>query len=142
MNTTTASNATSRTDIGLAILRIVVGSVFAAHGAQKLFVYGLAGVTGAFEGMGVPLANIVAPAITMIEFVGGLALVLGLFTPIVGLLLGADMAGALFLVHLSSGFFLPNGIEFVLVLGSVVLLFVLTGPGAYSVDAIRARRRS
>jgi putative oxidoreductase len=138
----TSSTSTTRTDIALAILRVAAGSVFAAHGAQKLFIYGIAGVTGAFEGMGIPLASVVAPAIAIIEFVGGLALMLGLFTPMAALLLGADMAGALFLVHLSAGFFLPNGIEFVLVLGSIALFFVLSGPGAYSIDAFRARRRS
>jgi putative oxidoreductase len=137
----TATN-TTRADIGLAILRVVAGSVFAAHGAQKLFVYGLAGVTGAFEGMGVPLANLVAPVVSGVEFLGGIALAIGLFTPVVGLLLGAVMASALFIVHLAAGFFLPNGIEFVLVLGSIALLFVLTGPGAYSVDALRAQRRN
>ena len=138
----TSTTAPSRTDIALAAVRIVTGGILAAHGAQKLFIYGIAGVTGAFEGMGVPMAGVLAPIVTGIEFLGGIALVLGLFTPIAGLLLAAVMAGAFFQVHLAAGFFLPNGVEFVLVLGTAALAFASAGPGHYSLDALRARRRN
>jgi putative oxidoreductase len=127
---------------GLAILRAVVGVVFVAHGAQKLFVYGLPGVTGAFEGMGVPMAGLVGPVVAFLEFAGGLALIAGLLTRVAAAGLAATMLGAMVLVHLPAGFFLPNGVEFVLTLFGAALVLAVTGAGAWSVDARIARSGS
>ncbi len=126
----------------LAILRSVVGVVFAAHGAQKLFVYGLTGVSAGFEGMGIPLASVVGPGVAILEFVGGLALVAGLLTRLTAAGLAAIMLGAMVLVHLPAGFFLPNGVEFVLVLFGASVVLALTGAGAWSVDARLAQREA
>ncbi len=136
----TLSISTQRLNLGLTILRTILGVVFFAHGAQKLFVYGLDGVAGAFAGMGVPLAEIAGPAVAFVEFLGGLALILGLFTRFAGLAVAAVMLGAMLLVHLPQGFFAPGGVEFVLTLFAGALAVALTGPGAYSVDAVLARR--
>jgi putative oxidoreductase len=140
-----AINGTSivpqRVSAALAVLRVVVGIIFVAHGAQKLFTYGLAGVSGSFAGMGVPLPGITGPAVAFLEFFGGIALILGLLTRLTALGLAINMLGAIFMVHLAAGFFLPQGYEFALALfgGSVAL--ALAGAGEYSVDAVIARRR-
>jgi putative oxidoreductase len=124
---------------GIALLRLITGVVFIAHGAQKLFTMGLAAITEGFTQMGVPLPGVTAPMITLLELGGGLLLVVGLLTRPAALLLACDMAGAVLLVHLKSGFFLPAGYEFALLLGVAMIALVLTGAGAYSLDAMIAR---
>lgn len=131
----------SRIDAGLALLRIVVGVVFMAHGGQKLFVFGLDGVAGAFGGMGVPFAGIVGPLVAVGELLGGFALIAGIFTRLAGVGLAMIMLGALFTAHLAAGFFLPNGYEFVLTLFAATAALALTGAGRYSVDRLIARNR-
>lgn len=141
MNTLIATR-NRRVDAGLAILRIVVGIIFLMHGGQKLFVYGLAGVTGAFGGMGVPLPGITGPAVAFLEFFGGIALVVGLLTRLAALGLAIDMLGAILLVHLGGGFFMPKGVEFALALLGANAALALTGAGEFSIDAVLGRRRT
>lgn len=129
-----------RLSAALAVLRTVIGIVFVAHGGQKLFVFGLAGVAGAFGEMGVPLAELIGPAVAFIEFFGGMALILGILTRPVAVALAAVMLGAIFLVHLPAGFFVPDGIAFVLTLFAASVALALTGPGTFSLDGLRARR--
>lgn len=129
-------------NVGLTILRTVVGAIFVAHGAQKLFVFGLAGVTGAFEQMGIPAPGLAGPLVAFVEFFGGLALVIGLLTRLAAFGLAITMLGAILFVHLSAGLFLPNGSEFALSLLAAVTFLALAGAGAYSLDAVIGVRRA
>jgi putative oxidoreductase len=130
---------------GLTVLRVVVGVVFAAHGGQKLFVYGLDGVEQSMAGMGIPLPGVSAVLVTLTELLGGLALVAGLFTRLAAVPLAITMAVAMLAVHLPGGFFAPNGIEYMLTLLAASVALGLTGPGALAADnllAARTRRRA
>ena len=131
----------TNTDLGLAVLRVITGTIFVAHGAQKLFVYGFDGVAGGFAQMGIPFPAVVGPMVGLLEFFGGLALITGLLTRLVGAGLAVNMLGAFLLVHLPAGFFLPNGYEFVMLLGASAITLTLTGAGRYSIDALLGRRR-
>ena len=116
-------------------LRLAVGVVFLVHGAQKLFVFGPAGTAAFFEKIHVPAAGFTALVVIAVELLGGLALLLGAFTRVAALLLAVDMLGAILLVHLAAGFFLPNGYEFTLTLLAASLSLVFMGAGPASIDA-------
>ncbi|SDI47324.1 putative oxidoreductase [Arthrobacter subterraneus] len=137
-------NNATLTTTARTVLRVVVGFLFAAHGWQKYNEWTIAGTTAAFGDMGIPMADIAAPFIATLELVGGIALILGLLTRPVAVLLTLDMLGALVLVHLSAGIFVSNnGYELVLLLGAAALALALVGPGRASADyALFGRRDS
>lgn len=123
-------------DIGLLILRVFVGLVFAAHGVQKLFGWfggpGLAGFTGWLQSLGLRPARLWAWIAALVETVGGLLLALGVLTPIVAALLICQMLMAIAKAHWRNGFFNSNGgYEFNLTLIAALLTLVFAGPGAY-----------
>jgi len=128
-------------DWALLILRVVVGVIFFAHGLQKITSMGLTGFGDALASMGVPLAGVLGPVVTLGELLGGVALILGLLTRVVGAGLAIDMLGAIALVHLPGGFFAPDGIEFVMLLCAANLAFLIAGAGRYSIDGLLRGRR-
>lgn len=128
-------------NVALLVLRVIAGVTFIAHGAQKLFVIGLPGITGGFGQMGIPAPGVMAAFITFLELFGGIALVFGLLTRLAALGLAFDMLGAMMLVHFKNGFFLPQGYEFVLALFAMSAALVLAGAGELSLDALVARRK-
>lgn len=115
--------------IGLLPLRIVIATVFLMHGGQKLFVFGLAGTAGAMESMGIPMPQVSAFLVTVVELAGGLAILLGYKVPWAALLLAVDMTVAILAVRLSGGFFAPAGAEFELTLLGGLLTLALLGTG-------------
>lgn len=129
------NNTKSTQDWGLLVLRIAVGVVFAIHGAQKLWMFGIDGTAGFLGSLGIPLPQIAAIVVILVELVGGLALLIGLGTRYVAALLAVNMAVALVTVHLANGFFVDGGgVEFVLVLLAAALFFALNGGGSFAVD--------
>ena len=134
------SSTTRHQGLGIAILRVISGVVFTAHGYQKLFIYGMAGVQGAFTKMGAPMPTVTGPLVALLEFFGGIALIIGLLTRLVALGLAIDMLGAILIVHLAGGFFLPAGYEFALMLLTASLTLVFAGSGSASVDSIIAAK--
>lgn len=133
-----AGPAPLRTDWGITILRVIVGFTFFMHGWQKLFQFGLPGVTSAFTQMGVPLPGVTGPLVSVLELIGGALLLVGLLTRPAAVLLAIDMLMAALLVHLPAGFFLPDGVELVLLLLAGAVAIVLTGPGAFALDRLIA----
>ncbi|MBW8761403.1 MAG: DoxX family protein [Microbacterium sp.] len=139
-NTTAPSSSAS---LGLLVLRVVVGLIFVAHGAQKIFEYTLPGTIGSFADMGVPLPEIAAPFVAFVELIGGALLALGLFTRPVGILLAIDMIVAIVAVHLPAGLWVgEGGYEFVAVLGVAALALAFTGAGRFSIDGAVLRGRA
>lgn len=132
----------TRTDLALAALRLAVGAIFFTHGAQKLFIYGFGGVSGAFGGMHIPAPGITGPLTGLVEFFGGLALITGLLTRLAGLGLAITMLGAIAFVHLANGFFAPNGFEYPLALLGANVALAIAGAGRFSLDGLIARRRA
>lgn len=115
--------------VGLLPLRLVIALVFLMHGGQKLFVFGLAGTTGAMHGMGIPFPQLSAIVVTAVELLGGLAILAGVFTRWAALLLAGDMAVAILMVKLHDGFFAPRGFELELTLLAGALTLALLAPG-------------
>lgn len=125
------------------ILRIGLGSIFFAHGAQKLLGwfggYGWSGTIGYFNSIGI--SSFIAGLVILIEFFGGLAIILGLFTRPAALGLAVTMLGAAVKIHLANGFFLDaqgpaDGIEFILALFVISLYLLVKGSGVISLDRL------
>lgn len=129
-------------NLGLLILRVVVGITFVMHGWQKFNEWTISGTTSNFAEMGVPLPEIAAPFAAFTELIGGIALIVGLFSRIAGLSLAVVMAGSIYFVHAPAGFFVSDGgFEFVMVLGAAALAIAFAGPGRIALGGGLTHRR-
>jgi putative oxidoreductase len=126
-------------DVVALLARCGVGTVFLAHGWQKIQV-GVTATGQNLDAMGAPFPTAAAVYSTFVELLGGAALILGLALPAAGALLFVDMAGALIFVHAEHGIFLvdggnvSNGFELVLILGLASLVFAAGGGGRLTLD--------
>jgi putative oxidoreductase len=136
----------TREDHLLTLLRICLGLVFFAHGAQKVLGWfggqGFTGSLGFFtQGLGIPAA--LAVLAIAAEFLGGIGLLFGLLTRIAAFGIAVVMAVALFLVHAENGLFMNwygnqrgEGFEFHLLAIAIAATLVARGAGAWSVDRL------
>lgn len=128
-------------NLGLLIIRVVIGLTFMVHGAQKLFGwfggYGPKGTGGWMESIGMKPGVQMAILAGLSELVGGLLFAAGLLTPVGALLIAATMVVAILKVHGQNGYWSDKGgFEYQLVLIAVVVGVALIGAGSYSLDAV------
>ncbi|WP_184183177.1 DoxX family protein [Paenibacillus sp. JGP012] len=128
-------------DLGLLLIRLVIGLSFMAHGAQKLFGwfggYGIKGTGGWFESIGMKPGTLLALLAGLAEFGGGLLLALGLLTPVGGILIALTMVIAIVKVHGANGYWsTQNGFEYNLAILVLGVALALTGGGQYALDAL------
>jgi putative oxidoreductase len=130
-------------DVSLTTLRVVLGVVFFAHGAQRLLGWfsgeGFHDTMRAYTHMGIPAP--VGLLIICAQFFGGLGLIVGLFTRIASLGVAGLMIGAIFMIHLQHGFFMNwagnqkgEGIEYHLLALAMAAALLMRGGGAFSLD--------
>ena len=126
-------------DLGLLLLRALIGALMAAHGAQKLFGWfsghGLRGTADFLESLGWRPGRTFALLLGAAELVGGLALALGAGTPVAAGVLIAVLANAAWVVHRPNGLWnTVGGYEYPLVLVGAAAALAITGPGRFSID--------
>jgi putative oxidoreductase len=144
MSTITKILATNNSYSALA-LRLPLGIIFAAHGAQKLFGwfggYGLEGTGQWMASIGLEPGVLLAALSGSAEFFGGLFLILGLLTRPSALVLAVTMVVAIFSVHISNGLFMSNnGYEFGLALLAGAVSLLISGGGRASADSMIANK--
>jgi putative oxidoreductase len=104
------------------------------HGGQKLFIFGLDGTADIMGKLGLPLPLICAAIVVAVELLGGLAILLGVFTRLAGALLAFEMLVAIIVARWHGGFFAPYGYEFEMTLLGASLTFAFNGPGRMSLE--------
>jgi putative oxidoreductase len=126
--------------LGLLILRLAVGLIVAAHGAQKLFGWwggsGMTGWTAAMTRMRIRPAVPWAWMSALAELVGGLMVAIGFLNPVGSFALAGSMLVAIALVHWPKGFWTTKGgYEFNLLIVAAAATVAIAGPGPYSLDS-------
>ncbi len=122
-------------------MRLGLGIIFIVAGAGKVFgigpksTGGISGFAGFLAQLGVPAPELFAWIVALVELVGGLFILAGLFTRYMAALVATDMAVAIWLVHIPNGFAVDNGgYEFPLALLLLAIALILSGPGALSLE--------
>ncbi|MCB1672219.1 MAG: DoxX family protein [Gammaproteobacteria bacterium] len=141
MNTLIERLLTTRDDLGQLALRLPLGAIFIAHGAQKLFGsfggYGLEGTGQYMASLGLNPGYLMALMAGSAEFFGGVALVVGLLVRPAGMILSLTMLVAIVTAHLGNGLFMSNGgYEFALALLAGSIALAANGAGGYSLDRL------
>lgn len=129
----------TQNSLGALILRVPIGLIFMAHGAQKLFGafggYGLEGTGQWMASIGLEPGYLMALLAGSAEFFGGLALIIGLLVRPAALALAFTMLVAIFSVHIENGFFIMNnGYEYAFALFVASVAILVQGAGSYSLD--------
>ena len=127
---------------GLLVLRIVVGVTFFAHGWLKFHGMGMPGTTGFFTSLGIPNAALMAWVVVLVEMLGGIALIVGIFTLPAGLLLTVDMIGVLLTAKRGAAFMGPKSYELELNLLAGAFALALAGPGMFSLSQLLRGKQS
>ncbi|MGD8235435.1 MAG: DoxX family protein [Chromatiales bacterium] len=145
MNTLIKRVVSTETSFAQLALRIPVGIIFIAHGAQKLFGafggYGLQGTGQWMDSIGLNPGYLMALLAGSAEFFGGIALILGLLVRPAATVLAFTMLVAIFAVHIGNGLFMSNdGYEFGLALLAASMSLIISGAGRASIDQIIASK--
>lgn len=121
------------------VLRVVTGLIFAMHGYQK-FQGGLPGVAEFLGSLGFPMATLFAFLLIAAELIGGIFLILGVFTHWTAKILAFVSLVALLTVHAGKGFFISNGgYEFILLLLAATISLAITGPGRWTLKSLAGK---
>jgi len=144
MNTLVKKVMATDASLGQLAIRIPIGIIFVAHGAQKLFGwfggYGLEGTGQWMASIGLNPGYLMALLAGSAEFFGGLALILGLLVRPAAAVLAFTMITAIFSVHIGNGLFMSNdGYEFGLALLAASVALAISGAGRGSLDALLSR---
>jgi putative oxidoreductase len=130
-------------DLALLLARTGLGVLMIAHAVLEYRFGGssLGGVGDLFAQGGIPLAAVAGPANFLLEFVGGIAMILGLAVPVIGVLMALNMVGAWMLVHTSPLYSMDhNGPETVIAIGLLSLALATAGSGRFGLDHLLLRR--
>ncbi len=119
-------------DWGLLALRLVLGLIFLVHGWRK--VKNLSGAVSSFEAMGFKPAKFWGPFVAFLEFVGGIALIVGIVTQVFAALFFVQFVVAILKVTGKKGF--AGGYEFDLLILAALLALVVLGSGSFSADSM------
>jgi putative oxidoreductase len=123
-------------DLGLLVLRVMIGLVMALHGAQKLFGAfdgpGISGATQFFDSLGIPMPGVSAWLAALTEFVGGLLLIFGPYARLAAIPLTFTMFVAAITAHGDAFFLKKGGMEYTLTLAAGCICIALAGPGRFA----------